>query len=100
MSSYTNTDRVNALRLLRTMSSSDVAEVIGCQRRTVSRWAAAAGMDIRTGRGGAKKQIPDSTERKIARLYRWKHGIREIGRMVGWSATTVMRSLRRQGLHQ
>lgn len=98
MSSYTNTERVNALRLLRTMSSSDVADVIGCQRRTVSRWAAAAGMDIRTGRGGAKKQIPDSTERKIARLYK-QHGIRKIGRMVGWSATTVMRSLRRQGLH-
>lgn len=95
---YTATDRATALRLLPYMPRDDVAEVIGCQRRTINRWAADLGIDIRRGRGGAKQQLPKKTEDKIAALASRGHGQREIARMVGWSPTTVMRALRRRGM--
>lgn len=99
MARYTDTDRRTALRLLRRMSSESVATVVGCQRRTLNRWAAEVGIDIRRGKGGRKLQLPRKTEDRIVQLYGDGLGQLAIGRRVGWSATTVMRALRRRGLH-
>lgn len=99
MARYTDADRRTALRLLRRMSRESVMSVIGCQRRTLTRWAAEVGLDIRRGKGGAKLQLPGKTEDKIVRLHVEGLGQLAIGRRIGWSATTVMRALRRRGLH-
>lgn len=58
---YTATDRSAALRMLGRLPREAVAEVIGCQCRTLNRWAAELGIDIRRGRGGAKQQLPKKT---------------------------------------
>jgi DNA-binding NarL/FixJ family response regulator len=99
MARYTDTDRHTALRLLRTMPREAVMDVIGCQRRTINRWAAAIGLDLRRGKGGAKRKIPAKTEDKIAALAVQGLSQNAIARRVGWSATTVMRALRRKGVH-
>lgn len=99
MARYTNTDRSTALRLLRRMSRESVAGVVGCQLRTLNRWAADVGIDIRRGKGGRKLQLPKKTEDRIVKLHVDGVGQLAIGRKVGWSATTVMRALRRRGLH-
>lgn len=100
MKRYTNTERSTALRLLRArkLPRHTIAEIVGCQLRTVTRWAAAIGIDVRRGKGGRPLQMTPRTQARIVRLRHRGLPMREIADIVGVHGTTVLRALRREGV--
>lgn len=91
MKRYTDADKQTALRLLRKgMRPRAVADVVGCQLRTVRRWASDAGCQLPRWRPG-RPGMPEAQRRRVLAALA-KHGsTRKAGAALGIHGTTVAR---------
>ena len=95
MKPYSAADHCAALAMVRKgWSRTAIAEIVGCEVRTITRWAKAQGIRP-VGHGGRTSEIPDRTAREMARAHLRGESLRAIGRAYGVHANTVLRAIGR-----
>ena len=95
MRAYSTADHRAALAMVRKgWPRTAIADVVGCEVRTITRWARARGIRP-VGHGGRTSEMPDATARKMLRAHIRGESLRAIGRRHGVHANTVLRAIER-----
>ena len=95
MKPYSAADHCAALAMVRKgWPRTAIADVVGCEVRTITRWAKARGIRP-VGHGGRVSEMPAKTARKMARAHLRGESLRAIGRRHGVHANTVLRAIGR-----